>query len=124
MVAIDAPLVLYTEGYWLSPWDSACWVALREKGLHFSRSMAILPGGRIHEELKAEVPLARIPSLQHGDFWLSESVAIIEYLEEMFPPPRWRPLLPRDPRDRARARHISLLTRIELAALRRERPAW
>jgi glutathione S-transferase len=119
-----APLVLYTEPFWLSPWDCACWVALREKGLPFSRSVAIMPGLRIAEELRQHTLAARIPALQHGDFWLSESVAIVEYLEEVFPPPRWRSLWPADARDRARARHLSILARMELSALRRDRPAW
>jgi glutathione S-transferase len=124
MSAIAEPLVLYTEGYWLSPWDCACWVALREKGLPFARSVAILPGGRILEELRAHAFAARIPALQHGELWLCGSAAIVEYLEERYPPPRWPALLPRTLAQRACARHMSLLTRIELQALRRERPAW
>ena len=121
---IDEPLTLYTEAFWISPWDAACWVMLREKGLPFARSVAIMPGSRLLEGLRANTVPARIPALQHGDFWLSGSAAIIEYLEEMFPPPRWPSPWPRDVRQRARARHLSLVTRLELPALRRERPAW
>lgn len=124
MNAVEGPFVLYTEAYWLSPWDCACWVALREKRLDFSRSVAILPGGAILEELRAHTLLTRIPVLQHGQQFLPGSVAIIEYLEEAFPPPRWPALLPAAVADRATARHVSLLTRVELGALRRERPAW
>jgi glutathione S-transferase len=120
---IDEPLVLYTEPYWLSPWDAACWVTLREKGLPFARSIAIMPGGAMVAELRAHIVAARVPALQHGDFWLSESQAIVDYLEDVFPPPRWPALLPRDARGRARARHISSVMRTELQSLRRERPA-
>jgi glutathione S-transferase len=122
VAAIDT-LVLYTEPYWISPWDAACWVTLREKGLPFARSVAIMPGSTLLAELRAHTVAARVPALQHGDFWLSESQAIIEYLDEVFPPPRWPTVLPRDPRTRARARHVSTVTRLELQALRRERPA-
>jgi glutathione S-transferase len=123
MSGLDEPLVLYTEAYWQSQWDCACWVTLREKGLPFSRSVAILPGTRMPGELRDQAAAMRIPALQHGSFWLSSSPAIIEYLEETFPPPRWPSVWPRDVRDRARARHISLVCRTELWALRRERPA-
>lgn len=117
----EEPLILYTEAYWLSPWDCACWVALREKGLPFARSIAILPGGHLMEELRTHTVAARVPALQHGAFWLSDSQAIIEYLEDAFPR---TPVLPRPPRERARARQVSLLARTGLPALRRERPAY
>jgi glutathione S-transferase len=121
---IDAPLVLHAEAYWHSPWDCACWVALREKGLTFARSLAIIPGSAQIVDLRSRMPAARVPALQHGDFWLSESTAIVEYLEDVFPPPRWPAVLPRDPRHRARARQLSLVARTDLRALRAERPAW
>jgi glutathione S-transferase len=116
-------LVLHMEPYWHSPWDLACWMTLREKGLPFARSVGIIPGGGVgaNAALRARLPAARIPALQHGDYWLSESFAIVEYLEEVFPSP---PVLPRDPRARGRARQLSLLARNELRALRAERPAW
>ncbi len=124
MSAMLAPLLLFTEAYWLSPWDLACHVALREKGLPFSRSVASLPGTRVLEPLRDRSVIARTPTLQHGDVWIGDSTAIVEYLEDVFPPPEWAAVLPRSPRDRARARQISLWSRNELRALRRERPAF
>jgi glutathione S-transferase len=59
------------------------------------------------------------PVLQHGGFWLAESLAIVEYLEEVFPEPR---MLPVDVRDRARARQLMAWMRHEHEPLRRERP--
>ena len=44
--------------------------------------------------------------LQNGSFSLAQSLAIIEYLNEIQPEP---PLLPADPRDRALARSIALM---------------
>jgi glutathione S-transferase len=60
------------------------------------------------------------PVLQHGDFWLAESLAIVEYLEEMFPQPS---VLPADLRDRARARQLMAWMRQDHGELRRCRPA-
>jgi len=44
-------------------------------------------------------PFDRVPILQHGDFVLYETSAIVAYLEELFPAP---PLLPDTPQARAR----------------------
>jgi len=63
-----------------------------------------------------------VPSLKHGDFWLSESSAIDEYLEDVFPPPGHSALYPVDPRQRARARQVQAWLRSDLGALREERP--
>jgi glutathione S-transferase len=119
------PLVLYMSAHWDSPWDCSSWVALREKQVPFATSIAILREGQgVLPALKEAIVAARIPALQHGEFWLSESVAIVEYLEEVFPPPRYPPLLPADPRHRARARQLMLYLRTDCEALRRDRPAW
>jgi glutathione S-transferase len=62
---------------------------------------------------------ARVPMLRHGDFFLSESSAIAEYLDDAFPSaPR---LLPADPRQRARARQVMAWVRSDLMPIREER---
>ena len=48
-------------------------------------------------------PLRRIPVLIDGDFSISDSSVIAAYVEEAYP---GHPLLPADPRDRARARWL------------------
>ena len=55
------------------------------------------------EEFGRLSPLRRIPVLIDGDFVLTDSTVICEYLEEIRPEPR---LLPRDPKERARARWL------------------
>jgi glutathione S-transferase len=118
------PLVLFVEAYWQSPWDFACYVALREKGLPFGTATGFLSEGvGVTEALRAQTFAPRIPALQHGDFWLTESAAIVEYLEQAYTPPRHPRLFPADPQRGARARQLSILTRMEWDALRQERPS-
>ncbi|WP_306046204.1 glutathione S-transferase family protein [Nioella sp. MMSF_3534] len=72
------------------------------------------PGGYASATYRALVPQGTIPALVEGDFVLTESDAIVEYLDETG---IGRPLLPREPRARARARALSRLvdTRLEPA---------
>ena len=116
-------LTLFVDGYFTSTWDATCFVALTEKQVEFTTARALLRDGQgVPAALRRETAIARIPALQHGDFWLTESLAIIEYLEDMFPPPAWSRLLPLDLQARARARQVMSWIRFELRALRVERP--
>lgn len=54
-----------------------------------------------NDEFERLSPLRRIPVLIDEDFALSDSSAILAYLDEAYPA---RPLLPESPKDRARAR--------------------
>jgi glutathione S-transferase len=67
---------------------------------------------------------ARVPGLAHGEFWLAESSAIVEYLEDAFPPPAWPRILPADPQARARARQVTAFLGCDLRELMVERPTW
>ena len=55
------------------------------------------------DEYQRLSPLRRIPVLIDGDFSVSDSTVIASYVEEAYP---GHPLLPADPRDRARARWL------------------
>jgi glutathione S-transferase len=97
------------------------YVALREKQLDFTTAITMLRrGSGVIDVMHERTLTGTAPVLQHGDFWLAESLAIVEYLEEMFPRPR---VLPADVRDRARARQLMAWMRQDHGALRRERPA-
>lgn len=116
-------LTLYVDGYFTNVWDASCLVALTEKQLEFTTSRALLREGQgVPPALVNHTSIPRIPALQHGDFWITESLAIIEYLEEMFPPPHHARMLPADPRGRARARQVMMWLRSDLRELRDERP--
>ena len=117
------PLVLYGNKDWTSPYAFSSFVALKEKGLPFRMEVLDLKKDE-HRRPPYEVAsyTGRIPSLQHGDFWVAESSAIDEYLEEAFPPPDHPRLYPDDARARARVRMVQAFVRSDLVALRDERP--
>ena len=117
---VSGSVTLYIDAYWANTWDCAPYVALREKGVTFSTVVAIVNGG-LSAPVKIQAITGLEPALQHGAFWLAESLAIVEYLEEAFPPPAWPRLWPADLQQRARARQIASWTRMELNELRRER---
>ncbi len=56
-----------------------------------------------NDEFRRLSPLCRIPVLIDGDFSASDSSVICAYLDEAYP---GHPLLPADPKDRARARWL------------------
>jgi glutathione S-transferase len=117
------PLTLYVEGYFTNVWDASCVVALVEKQLEFATARALLRDGQgVPDALRDRAAIGRIPALQHGDVWLTESLAIVEYLDDVFPPPAHPRLLPEEPAHRARMRQVMAWLRSDLWALRGERP--
>jgi glutathione S-transferase len=112
-------VVLYGEPQWYSPYVFSAFVALREKGVAFDVAMIRLHEGE-QRLASYEGPsiTGRVPAISHDGFWLAESSAIAEYVDEAFPGPR---LFPTDLRDRARARQIMAFIRSDLMALREER---
>jgi glutathione S-transferase len=122
-MAQHAAIRLYGEHLWISPYVFSSFVALREKGLAFDVVPLKLNQGEQHRPPFRDQSLtAKVPALEHADFWLAESSAIVEYLEETFPAPQHARLLPEQLRQRARARQIMAWLRSDLQALREERP--
>ncbi|HEY2386326.1 MAG TPA: glutathione transferase [Candidatus Binatia bacterium] len=118
-----ADLILYVDAFYISPYAFSAFVALREKGLRFeTRFVPLQEKAQQRPDYRDGSVTARVPALVHGDFWLAESSAIDEYLEDVFPPPEHAALYPRDPRQRARARQVQAWLRSDLGALRDERP--
>jgi glutathione S-transferase len=114
---------LFVDGYFCNQFDATCFVALEEKHQVFSTARALLRDGQgTPPAMHAHTPIARVPALAHGEFWLTESMAIAEYLEDILPAPAYPRLLPADPRERARARQIMAWVRFDLRQLRLERP--
>jgi glutathione S-transferase len=78
-----------------SPFVRAVLLTLEEKGApyHFARMAMGEHKGPAH---LARHPWGRIPVLDHGDFRLYETQAILRYLDAVLPEPRMRPAEPRD----------------------------
>ena len=77
-------------------------LALMEKGVAFhSHYLDLLSFDQLQPEYLAVNPQGTIPAMLHGERVLTESTAIMEYVDEVFEGPR---LMPADPRDRWRVR--------------------
>jgi glutathione S-transferase len=112
-------LKLYIDANFLSPYAMSAYVALHEKGLDFDVVTIDLSSKKNHEASYTEVSITgRVPTLMHNEFALSESSAIAEYLDEMFPNPR---VYPKNTKHRARARQLQAWLRSDLMPLRQER---
>lgn len=84
-------------------------IALRFKGLEYEYIPVHLVrnGGEQHRpEYAALNPQELVPTFIDGDFVLTQSMAIMEYLEEKYPKPS---LMPKDAEQRAYVRQISLI---------------
>lgn len=111
---------LHLDKFWISPFSFAAYVGLTEKGIPFeTRELALHEKENRRPEYQDASLTGKIPCLEHDGFWLAESGAILEYLDDAFPTP-W--LLPRDVKARARARLLMSFLRMEMMPLRDERP--
>ena len=99
-------------GFWRSLATYRVRVALALKGVEAHEvSVNLLKGMQHGDDYKAVNPQCVVPSLLIDDGPpLVQSMAILEYLEETHPQP---PLLPRDPRGRARVRGLALIVACE-----------
>ncbi|MBL0844198.1 glutathione transferase [Pseudomonas mediterranea] len=112
-------LHLYVDAQFSSPYAMSVFVALREKGIEFEMSPIDLDASENLTQNYASLSLTqRVPTLVHGDFALSESSAIAEYLEEAFPS---TPVYPQDRFQRAKARQVQVWLRSDLLPIRQER---
>ncbi|MFY9316061.1 MAG: maleylacetoacetate isomerase [Burkholderiales bacterium] len=90
-------------------------IALNLKGLAYDAAFVHLARGEHRQpDYAALNPQALLPTLEDASHLLTQSLAIIEYLEETRPRP---PLLPKDPFERARVRSLALLIACEIHPL-------
>ncbi|KAI8833725.1 glutathione S-transferase [Chytridium lagenaria] len=98
----DNQVVLY--GYWRSTASWRIRLALELKGIKYEyKAVNLLKGEQNSEEFKKTNPNGTIPVLEWNGKKIQQSIAILEFLEEVHPDV---PLLPKDPVDRAQARAI------------------
>lgn len=114
-------LLLYVDSQYSSPYALSAFVSLHEKALPFDIQTLDLAAKAQHEAGFAAKSLTRrVPTLIHDGFSLSESSAIAEYIDEVFP---GTPLYPKEPQSRARARQVQAWLRSDLTPIKQERPS-
>jgi glutathione S-transferase len=85
-----------------SPYVRSALLGLEERGLRYQ--LAVLPKGTVRsEEHLLRHPFGRIPVMDHGDFRLYETQAILRYVDTLGSGPS---LVPRDPQAAARMNQI------------------
>ncbi|WP_447764656.1 glutathione transferase [Pseudomonas reinekei] len=112
-------LRLYVDSQFSSPYAMSAFVVLREKGIEFEMIPLDLDASENQSEVYASLSQTqRVPTLVHGDFALSESSAITEYLEDVFPQ---APVYPKGLMQHAKARQVQAWVRSDLLPIRQER---
>lgn len=112
---VSGGLRLYS--YWRSSAAYRVRIALNLKGLDYQLTPVHLvrDGGEQHGDAFRKVnPQGLVPTLQHGQRLIRQSMTIIEYLDETFAE---RPLLPALARDRARVRGMAQLIACDMHPL-------
>ena len=90
-------------------------IALNLKGIDYeSVPVDLRPAAHRQQDYLALNPQGLIPALADGGTVISQSLAVIEYLEESHPSPA---LLPRSPPDRARVRSLALAVACDIHPL-------
>lgn len=112
----DLTLVIGNKNY--SSWSLRGWLALALTGAEFDEVLIPLDLPETEEQIRAYSASGRVPCLLHGDLVIWDSLAIGEYLAELFPEAG---LWPQERSARARARAVTAEMHAGFAALRE---AW
>jgi glutathione S-transferase len=103
-------------GFHLSNYHNKVRIALLEKGVPFAEDPACAPSQK--DEFLARTPIGKVPFLELEDGRrLAESEVIAEYLEEAYPQ---KPLLPRDPFERAKVREVITFMELHMELVARK----
>jgi glutathione S-transferase len=114
-----AEFTIYLGNKNYSSWSMRPWLALKQTGAEFDEVVIPLDEPTSRTTILGYSPSARVPALKHGEHTVWDSLAICEYLAELFPAAR---LWPEDRIERAHARSISAEMHAGFAALREHLP--
>ena len=115
-------LTLYIDRFWISPYAFSNFVALEEKKIPYTlKEIGLDKKDHYDPSYRKNSLTGRIPAIDHDGFWLTESNAIDDYLEDAFPPEKHPRLFPKDVRERGRARQLMAWVRSDLMPIREER---
>ncbi len=98
-------LILYVGNKNYSSWSFRPWIALEAAGVPFTDKVIPFDFAAGNPQFRDLSPTGKVPVLHHGAVRVWESLAIIEYVAELFPE---KGLWPRDAAARAEARAISM----------------
>jgi len=110
-------LVIGNKNY--SSWSLRPWLAMRYAGIPFDERLLRLFDGQWKEAITAVSPSGRVPVLLHGERTVWETLAILEYVNELFPEAG---LWPSDRDARAQARAVANEMHAGFIALRTHMP--
>lgn len=102
-----------------SSWSLRGWLAMRQVDQPFEETVIPLDESDTHQEILRHSPSGKVPALLHEGRVVWDSLAICEYLAELFPDAA---LWPQDPADRAQARAVSAEMHAGFADLRKTLP--
>ncbi len=114
---VDLKLVIGSKN--TSSWSLRPWLALKHAGASFEEIVIPLDRPDTKAEIARHSPSGRVPVLRHGQAKIWDSLAICEYVAEMFPKAR---LWPADRGHRAHARSIAAEMHGGFAAMRAALP--
>jgi glutathione S-transferase len=101
-------------GFHLSNYHNKVRIALLEKGIPFEEDSEVKPSQK--EEYLARSPMGKVPYLEVDGARLCESEVILEYLEDAYPD---KPLLPKDPLERAKVRELVAVMELHMELVAR-----
>jgi len=114
-----ADFTIYIGNKNYSSWSLRGWLMLKATGAAFAEVVIPLDEANTRANILRHSPSGRVPALQHGAFTIWDSLAIGEYLAELYPEAR---LWPEDRAARAVARAASAEMHAGFAALRSHLP--
>ncbi|SIQ75220.1 glutathione S-transferase [Rhizobium sp. RU33A] len=98
-------LILYIANKNYSSWSFRPWIAMTAAGIPFREELILFGPGATHPQFRELSPTGKVPVLHHGSVRVWESLAIIEYVAELYPDAG---LWPADRESRTYARSISM----------------